>query len=215
MKTAAVFSGRPDHAHARRGPAVFFLLLLFQVVASPAYALPPHRLTADPPPALRAADGDLVEELSIAVDNEPGLRDLLKDGAILELEISASVERVRSILGNADLGQKTYLSVIRHDPLSREFLLTVPDAEKSREMRDKNLSRLLHAGWKNLALPVIPLKTMRDEGEDEEFVVKLRITLQHADVPPWLRKNFVFWSSEVAPPLNFDLPFVFGDSATP
>jgi hypothetical protein len=166
-------------------------------------------MLADPPPALRTADAFLIAELSIAVDNEAGLRDLLKDGAVIELEIQASVERLRSLLGNAELGRQTRVSLLRHDPLSREFLLTVPGAEDDRELRDRNLTRLLHAGWKKLVFPLVPLKTLRAEGEDEEFAVELRVSLRHADVPPWLQKNFVFWSSEVAPQLHFTLPFAF------
>jgi hypothetical protein len=193
-------------ARARGGLAAFFLFPLLCMFGASAFAAPAHRLIADPPPLLRTADALLVAEMSLAVDNEAGLRDLLKDGAILELVITASVERLRTLLGNDELGQETYVSVLRHDPLSREFLLTLPGAD-NREMRDRNLTRLLHAGWKTLVLPLIPLKTLRAEGEDEAFAVRLGITLRHADVPPWLQKNFVFWSSEVAPQLNFTLPF--------
>jgi hypothetical protein len=184
--------------------------MLLCLCGASASAAPAHRLIADPPPVLRTIDDSLFVEISIAVDNETGLRDLLKDGAILELEIQASVERLRTLLGNAEISLQTRVSLLRHDPLSREFLLTVPGAEDDREMRDRNLTRLLHAGWKKLGFPLVPLKTLRAEGEDEEFAVRLDIALRHADVPPWLQKNFVFWSSEVAPQLRFILPFSFG-----
>ncbi|MDR2123845.1 MAG: DUF4390 domain-containing protein [Desulfovibrio sp.] len=210
----ALLSTESESVRERRGlrsacgAALCFLLTAFFGVS--ASAAPAHRLIADPPPALRAAGAFLVAEISIAVDNEAGLRDLLKDGAILELEMESSVERRRSLLGNAELNSQTRVSLLRHDPLSREFLLTRPGPEDDRELRDRNLSRLLYAGWKKLALPLIPLKTLRAEGEDEEFAVRLEITLRHSDVPPWLQKNFVFWSSEVAPQLIFTLPFAFG-----
>ncbi|MDR1946515.1 MAG: DUF4390 domain-containing protein [Desulfovibrio sp.] len=194
----------------RGNPAAFLLIPLFCMLASSAFAVAPRRLIADPPPVLRIDDDVLTTEISIAVDNEADLLGMLKDGAILELGISASVERLRSILGNAALGRREYISVIRHDPLSREFLMSVPDADKDRELRDRNLTRLLHAGWSKLILPVISLEVLRDEGEDEKYAVNMEITLRHADVPPWLQKNFVFWSSEVAPQLNFTLPFAFG-----
>jgi hypothetical protein len=194
-------------------PAFCLLLILLCIFGTSAYAAPAHRLIVDPPPVLRTAEGFLVADISIAVDNEAGLRDLLKDGALLELEIQASVERLRSLLGNAELERQTRAFLLRHDPLSREFLLSAPGAHDAGDMRDRNLTRLLHAGWKKLTLPLVPLKTLRAEGEDEEFAVELRVTLRHADVPPWLQKNFVFWSSEVAPQLHFTLPFAFDAAA--
>lgn len=218
------FSGRPVLLKA------CFLLACLAVflLHSPAHALPPKQFVFTTPAARLVADTVRVD-LSITVDNEEGLRDMLKDGAVLELAIDLTLERKRSLWANAEVAARRYVSVLRHDPLTREFLLTLPgngngqfsetepDGEtppaeevpgngKTREIRDKNLTRLLNAGWRALSLPLAPMQDIQAENGDADYEILINISLEHIEVPPWLEKS-VLWSSSVVPSASINLPF--------
>lgn len=186
---------------------IFFMLMLLTLCAYslPGLAAPPQRLLLDPPKADVRGE-DLWLGLSVTVDNEDGLRDMLKDGAVLELGVSISLERERSWWSNAEMAHQEYASILRHDPLSRDFLVVLPMPDGEREIRDRNLTRLLHASWRKLFLPVAPLQLLQEEGADEEFAIDITISLQHTEVPPWLEKSTVFWSSDVVPKESRRLP---------
>jgi hypothetical protein len=192
--------------------AALGLALLCLFLALPAAsAAPPRRLVLDPPPKLQELGDLLLADLSVSVDNEENLRDILKNGAVLELGISITVTRLRSILSDEEMEKREYSSIIRHDPLSRDFLVIVPEIAGRREVKDKNLIRLLNASWKKLSLPAARLSLLRERGEDEKFEVIAEISLRHTEVPPWLEKNFTFWESEVAASQKIVLPFAYRD----
>jgi len=152
----------------------------------------------DPPVAL-VESGILTLKLAITVDNEEGLLELLKDGAVLELAISAVVERERTLWTNAEAAKVEFPAILRHDPLSRDFVALVPTPQGEKEIRDRNLSRLLQASWRRISLPVVPLAELLRDEPAESYLVLLTIALRHTEVPPWLEKSSVFWSPEVVP----------------
>lgn len=200
----AFFSCRPGRLSGFL-PAVlvFFSILLFSPCAR---ALPPTQLLIDRP-ALHYNEGALVLSLSVSVNDEEGLRDMLKDGAVLELTTTVGVERERSWWANAEEFTYSFSSVLRHDPLSRDFIATLPLEDGEKELRDRNLTRLLHESWKKLSFPVISLATLQQAANGESsFLLRYTVTLRHIEVPPWLEKSLVFWSAEVVPPEQGDLP---------
>ena len=184
-------------------PALVVALLL---LCFPAMALPPQKLVLAPPTTMIRA-GDIFLNLSLTVDSEDGLRDLLKDGAVLQLGVTVTVSRKRAWWSNVELAHREYRSVIRHDPLSREFVLELPSGGEETTLRDRNLTRLLHASWRKLSLYVAPLRILRAESNDEEFAIAFEVSLQHTEVPPWLEKSSIFWASDVVPPEKRELPF--------
>ena len=179
----------------------FFLLFSFS-----AMALPPQKFLIAPPSA-STLNGELFINLSLTVDNEDGLRDLLKDGVVLQLGISVAMSRTRSWWTDVNIAEQEYTSLIYHDPLTRDFVVNFPTREGEKTLRDKNLTRLIFASWRNLSLLVAPLQIVYNEGKDQEFAITLNLSLQHTEVPPWLEKSFVFWSSDVVPQEKFSLPF--------
>lgn len=184
-------------------PKVIILLLLLMYSATSAFAAPPKRFIIDAL-SLKNEDQALSIDLALSVDEEDGLRDLLKDGAVIELKVNLKVERRRSWWANADIAEREYVSIIRHDPLSREFYLSMPDEKNL--YRDRNLSRLLMETWQNLHLPLIPLQRIEDEGLDNTFIIHGEASLTHMEVPPWLAGSS-FWSSEIIPKATFSLEY--------
>jgi hypothetical protein len=170
------------------------------------FAFPPREIIMDPPTVV-IEKGMLILRLALTVDNEEGLLALLKNGAVLELVISADVERERRLWRNAKAAKVVFPSILRHDPLSRDFVVFVPTPDGEKEVRDRNLSRLLQASWRRLALPMIPLEDLLREEPAESYLVLLTITLRHTEVPPWLAKSPLFWSSEVVPQVKRSFVF--------
>lgn len=197
-------------AHRPIGRAVFLastlsLIFSFFFFFTPsALALPPTRLLINSP-ALSFQDGVLQFTLSITVDDEEGLREIMKDGAVLELMTTVDVERERSWWANAKVFSRVYSSILQHDPLSRDFIVTFPEKDGERELRDRNLTRLLYESWKKLSFPILPAAALTRQ-ENEAYHLHFTITLRHIGVPPWLEKNLFFWSPEVVPPENGALP---------
>lgn len=182
------------------------LLGVFLFLSLPAHASPPQKLLLAPP-ATSVLNSELFLNLSLTVDDEDGLRDLLKDGAVLRLGLSVAMNRKRSWWTNAEVVSREYHSIIRHDPLTRDFVVTLPASDGEKTLRDKNLTRLLHASWRKLSLLVAPLQVLYAQGEKEEFLISFTLSLQHTEVPPWLEKSFIFWSSDVVPQEKRTLPF--------
>ncbi len=182
--------------------ALAFFLFVFT-----AYALPPQRFVVEKI-RLLTENGVLCVALDLTVDDEDGLRDLLKDGAELGLSVNITLERKRSWWSNKTMKEDSHLSHLRHDPLTREFIYFASDSSAP-PSRDKNLTRLLHTVLRNTLLPVLPLSQLAAEGANNEYHVLVRIDLNYEGIPPWLEKSPVFWSSEVLPPYEEVLPFQY------
>lgn len=169
-------------------------------------ALPPQNLVMDPP-ACAVEDGMLTLKLAITVDNEEGLLALLKDGAVLELGIAVQVERKRSFWVNRVAAASEYSLLLRHDPLSRDFVALMPTGQGTKELRDRNLTRLLQSSWRRISLPVVALEDLLREEPAESYLVSLFVSLRHTEVPPWLERSSVFWSADVVPQIKREFVF--------
>lgn len=195
-------SSRPRSHAFLHAFALFFLLLL------------PFSATAGPPQRFIIEDARFAphEDIlyftcSIAVDEESGLHDILKDGAVLELTVDVSLERHRSWWTNSEVAEARYTSVLRHDPLSRDFIIVYPAASGEELTRDRNLTRLLSGHWRKLELPVTSMETIRELGTDRDYILIARFSLRHTEVPPWLQSSVGFWSSEVVSDQKVTLEF--------
>ena len=144
---------------------------------------------------------------AVSVDEESGLHDLLKDGAVLELAVTLTLDRHRSWWTDSEVASATYTSILRHDPLTRDFIISQNSASGPELTRDRNLTRLLYGNWGRLELPVTPMEAIRKLGPDREYTLKAEFSLRHTDVPPWLQNTIGFWSSDVVPSEEITLEF--------
>lgn len=203
-KTA--FRDRP----ARTKPFRRFLAL-FAVAAVMVGSLAAHPAQAVPPKYFDVSDahitiesGVIIAKLAVTVDNATGLFEMLKDGASVELEVNTKLERVRTLWTNVTLAEASFFSTLQHNPLTREFSLYMPG--ETTPLLDRNLDRLLAATWQKFTAPAGSVNDLDGE-KDSEYRVTLTLNLQHAKPPPWLAKNFVFWSKKILDPETVELPF--------
>lgn len=181
--------------------AVLFSAVLFSAV--PARAVPPKYFEVSDAHIV-IQSGDIIAKLSIDVDNPTGLFEMLKDGASIELEVTAKLERPRTLWTNVTLAEAEFTSTLQHNPLTREFALYMPG--ESKPLLDRNLERLLAATWHKFTAMVGTTDAL-DGDKDTEYRVTLTLILQHAKPPPWLIRNSMFWSKKILDPETIELPF--------
>lgn len=175
-------------------------LLLYAVFPAAAWAAPENFVHGRA--SLRALDGRLVLSLPLSVDNEDALGELLCDGASAQLSVKVSIQRKRGLWFNEGVYEAEFQSLLRHDPLSREYRLTMPGTEQI--FKDKSLRALLARTWKDLRLPLAPVTLFTP---DSEYIVKIGLSLKHTALPPWLDRTLVLWNKDVVRPAKLDLEY--------
>jgi hypothetical protein len=176
-------------------------------MASVCPAASPQRFIIENPQLVERGEV-LFFSASLSVEEEGALHDLLKDGAVLELTVSTTLDRRRSWWTNAEVAVHTYTSNLRHDQLTRNFLISQPSEGALGELtRDRNLTRLLYGNWRRLMLPVGGLEAIREAGPDREYILTVSFQLRHTEVPPWLEKASPFWFSDVVPEATVSLTY--------
>lgn len=180
-----------------------FVAVVFLSGVPPVHAVPPKYFEVSAP-RLEIASGDITVKLSISVDNMTGLFEMLKDGASVELVVNAKLERVRTLWTNVTLAEVELFSSLQHNPLTREFSLYMPG--EANPMLDRNLDRLLAATWEKFSATLASVDIL-DGDKGSEYQVILTLNLQHAKPPPWLARNFTFWSKTILEPEKVILPF--------
>ncbi|MDR1360001.1 MAG: DUF4390 domain-containing protein [Deltaproteobacteria bacterium] len=176
-------------------------------LASLGHAASPQRFIIENPNIIQRGE-TLFFSASLSVEEESALHDLLKDGAVLELTIKTTLDRRRSWWTNAEVAAHTYTSNLRHDQLTRNFLITQPCEGALGELtRDRNLTRLLYGNWRRLMLPVGDMPAIRKAGPDREYILTVSFQLRHTEVPPWLEKSSPFWFSDVVPEADVTLTY--------
>lgn len=197
-------SGHATHGFARRVFSGFLLsVLLTLTLVGIARTVPPKYFDVSDA-RLEVGDNAIVARLAVGVDNLTGLYEMLKDGASVELVISAKLERVRTLWPNVLLTEMELFSALQHNPLTREFSLYMPGEAKP--MLDKQLERLLAATWSKLSVNFGSLDLLDGE-KGSSYRATLRLALQHAKPPPWLAKNFMFWSKDIVDPETVVMEF--------
>ncbi|MDR1125440.1 MAG: DUF4390 domain-containing protein [Deltaproteobacteria bacterium] len=159
-------------------------------------------------PEVYFKDRILFLHLRVSVDDEDGLRLLLRDGAILELALKVTVERKRTLWANENIAAREFSSLLKYDPLTRKYLLTTPGTRAT--VQAANLRSLLAGTWKDLDLPLLEADKFV-QGED--YRVDLGLSLQYTELPPWLDRSLVFWSREVVQPEPYKMEFRFDNAA--
>ena len=201
--------GAGSRAYVLGLPLLVLVLAFMATLAfrpTPCLAAPPQRLIVENA-RLAPHGGTLLFSCAVSVDEESGLHDLLKDGAVLELAVTLTLDRHRTWWTNSEVTSITYTSILRHDPLTRDFIVARTTAKGEELTRDRNLTRLLYSSWKKLEFAVVPMETFHELGTDRDYILQADISLRHTEVPPWLQNTVGFWSSSVVPSEEITLEF--------
>ena len=135
---------------------------------------------------------------SLTLDNVDPVRKQLQDGAQMGLTCTLSLERVNTFR-NSEIASTTRLLMLRHDPLTREFVMSSGEAKFQR----RYLAPLIKQSWQATSFE-LPLPVPLEPGE---YRLTLHLTLELIDVPAWMARTLFFWSWEVANPLTYTQTF--------
>ena len=152
---------------------------------------------------LKTSDGSLSNGQTPKLELRTFTIEMLNDGVHVSTGIGLENGGVRILLSNEVISGESRSYQLRHDLLSREFILSSPGHPI---VRQKQFDTLLASAFQHLDF-LLPLQAPLVSGET--YRVQLKITLEHAEVPPWLEKALFFWSWEVTPPLSFSQDFIF------
>ena len=189
----------------RGGNRHLLAAMLFAILAPGLSLAVPPKYFAITEPRLDTGSGSIIVKLGIGCDNVLGLFEMLKDGASVELIIDARIERLRSWWTNVTVVEQRLVSSLQHNPLTREFAMLMPGG--AQPLLDKNLDRLLDATWSKFSINFGPLSVLDGEDAGAQYQIVLALRMEHAKVPPWLEKNFAFWSRNVLDPEVVTVPF--------
>ena len=99
--------------------------------------------------------------MGIGLENDGVVRAQLRDGAVMTLTCKLALERVRTLLSNEVLSEESRLYQLRHDLLSREFILSSPGQPI---VRQKQFDALLASAFQHLDF-LLPLQAPLVSGE--------------------------------------------------
>lgn len=131
------------------------------------------------------------------------LRDQLRDGAHIDVTGGIRLFQKNLLRPNSELATLALQWTLRHEPLTRTFLLITPGGQSRRA---PHLDVLLHEAWRELHATLRPAEALE---KDEEYLLALELVVRYAEVPPWLERALFFWSWELSPRLTAIFPFTF------
>ncbi len=140
-----------------------------------------------------------VLEASVQVTRPEIWKNLLQEGAALEVVCKVNLLQSRILLTNRNLGESLYHWQLRFDPLTRDYLL-IKDGQA---LRHNDLHTLLSSFLEDMVLPL----PAEHEPEPGQYLARLELSLIQSNVPAWLKKTLFFWSWNVAAPEVFEQDF--------
>lgn len=152
---------------------------------------------------LTVTSGRVAANYRLDIAGVEDLRDQLRDGAHLVVEGQVQLLEHNTLLPDDELDMVRVEWFLRHDPLTREFVV-VDKWNDTR--RGPDLGQLLQGTWKQLIVTLSPQEPLQP-GLD--YRVVFRLAVRYAEVPPWLGNALFLWSRTVSPELELEQSFVF------
>jgi hypothetical protein len=137
------------------------------------------------------------------VDTEE-LKAYLEEGVTLRLQCSAKLKANKSLWWDETLREQEVAFELKNNPLTRKYVLR--NVTEKRTMRNKDLETLIRSNWGHM---VLEMGRWPKAPKGREYVLELKVRLERADIPVWLRRALFFWSWEVVPVKTYRMNFTF------
>ncbi|HKI80854.1 MAG TPA: DUF4390 domain-containing protein [Pseudodesulfovibrio sp.] len=192
----------PDDKRAGSFPAVLLPAALLAVLILAGVAL--AQSLSLKAPTLANVNGRLTALFGIVVDDRPILKGELEDGAVLVLKCEVKLLEPRDYWMDRDISEVRFQSRLSFDPLTREFVMTLPDRQTP--LRGKDLSAILDKGWGTIGA-TLGSWALLDRGK--KYSLRLHTSMNEEDAPEGMMRFFYFWSWDAGADNAFQLDFTF------
>ncbi len=146
-------------------------------------------------------EGEMTVRFSLGLEDEGSLRALLVEGAVLELQCDAVLDRKRSYWLDTGLAQGSLRNVLRADADNEMFVLEQPGPE---QIKSSSLEELLALGWRSLSIHLGSFSLLQ---RGQAYSVQLQVRLKERDVPAWKRWTMFFSDFTVTPSVRYQMDF--------
>ncbi|OIQ50038.1 hypothetical protein BerOc1_01968 [Pseudodesulfovibrio hydrargyri] len=192
----------PDRKRAGSFPAAHFPAAFLAVLILAGTAMAQSlSLTA---PTLANENGRLTARFGIVVEDRPILKGELEDGAVLVLKCEVSLLEPRDYWLDREITEVHFRSRLSFDPLTREFVMTLPDRQTP--LRGKDLGAVLDEGWGTIGA-TLGSWSLLDRGR--KYSLRLHTSMNEEDAPEGMMRFFYFWSWDAGADNAFQLDFTF------
>ncbi|EGB15608.1 hypothetical protein DND132_2405 [Pseudodesulfovibrio mercurii] len=192
----------PDDKRAGTHPAVLIPAVLLAVLLVAETAL--GQSLSLMAPTLANVHGRLTALFGVAVEEKPILKGELEDGAVLVLKCEVSLLEPRDYWLDREITEVRFQSRLSFDPLTREFVMTLPGRENP--LRDADLSKVLDEGWGTIEA-TLGSWALLDKGR--KYSLRLHTSMNEEGAPEGVMRFFYFWSWDAGADNAFQLDFTF------
>lgn len=155
-------------------------------------------------PVLDNRDGFLSVRFDLLLQDRVHIESLLRDGAMLAVRCRAVLSERRSWWLDRTIVERDFISTLYADPLTREFVMSLPGEPRSHRGRD--LAAMAGTRWRGLAMRLCSSDELERGGD---YALDLSITVRHEDVPDWVKTTLFFHKWDAVPSSSSRMEFRF------
>lgn len=155
-------------------------------------------------PSIANVNGALTARFGVEVETLPALKGELEDGIVLKLKCEASLYEASDYWLDSHLSTSTFESILNYDPLTKEFVMSIPGRETP--LKNTDLPQLLDEGWKHIETVLGPWNMLI---RGENYSLEIHTGINEADAPEGLTKIIYFWSWDTGANATFLLNFTY------
>jgi hypothetical protein len=156
------------------------------------------------PPSLANVNGRVTARFGVAVEELPILKGELEDGLELVLSCNIGLYRINDYWMDDEIASGIFVSSLRFDPLTREYVMTLSRGEQS--IRNQNIKKLLDEGWGEVEVG-LGSWALLDRGV--KYSLRLKTSMNEKGAPDGFMSYFYFWSWNPGAENSFQLDFTY------
>jgi hypothetical protein len=188
------------HDSLRAGLLPAFILLTALLMAGDALAQSLSLVA----PTLANVHGRLTALFGIVVEEKPILKGELEEGAVLVLKCEVNLLEPSDYWLDRKISEVHFKSRLSFDPLTREFVMTLP--ARDNPLRNKDLGKLLDDGWGTIEAS-LGSWALLDKGK--KYSLRLHTSMNEEGAPEGFMRFIYFWSWDAGADNAFQLDFTF------
>lgn len=157
---------------------------------------------------LENEEGQVVARFGLSIVAAAELANLMREGEVLALRMEADFFRKRTLWLDSRIGVAETLFLLRHDALTREFVIQPPEG---RPVRGTDFSLLARQRFDAIRMDLGPWPDadQSEDGETRRYSLELAVSVDRLEVPSWVQTVLFFWDFEPVSTAVYSLDFEY------